>query len=114
MNQLTITNVVALLDENSINKSIEEFRKIFNDDFNIQKLKKLINNCSGFLRNFLSKYPLNFDNIFNAIEKFESCYISTKGNTEPYIKIPNLNYSNDYIDYCQNQENKEKLEEITI
>ena len=48
-----------------------------------------------------------------AIENFDSCFISTKGNTEPYIKIPNLNYSNDYIDYCQNQENKEKLEEIT-
>jgi hypothetical protein len=102
INQLTIINVIALLDENSINKSIQEFRKIFNDDFNIQKLKEMIKNCSGFLRNFLNIYPINFDNILNAIENFDSCYISTKRNTEPYIKIPNLNYSNDYIDYSQN------------
>ena len=99
MNQLTITNVVALLDGNSINKSKQEFRKIFNDDFNIQKINELIKNCSGFLRNFLNKYPINFDNIFNALKKFESFIISIKGNIEPYIKIPNLNYSNNYIDY---------------
>ena len=102
MNQLTITNVVALLDGNSINKSKQEFRKIFNDDFNIQKINELIKNCSGFLRNFLNEYPINFDNIFKVIKNFDSCFISTKGNTEPYIKIPNLNYSNDYIDYSQN------------
>ena len=96
--ELTITNVIALLDGESTKKTNQEFKEIFNADLNKKKLMNMINKCSGFLKLFLNKFPINFENLFKIIKDLKSTYISIKGKTEPYIELP-LFVHFDYIKY---------------
>ena len=98
--ELTITNVIALLDGQSTMKTNEEFRKIFNADLNINELSKMIKQSSGFLKVFLTYFNINFENIFNAIKDLNKSFISTKGKREPYIEIA-FNNTYDYINYIK-------------
>ena len=69
--ELTITNVIALFDGVSTMKTNEEFRNIFNADFNKKNLKNMIKNSKGFLKIFLEKFPINFDYILEKIKELK-------------------------------------------
>lgn len=101
ISRLKITNVIALLDGESVKSTNNNFREIFNQEFNKKKLLKKINNCSGFLKVFIEEYPIDFNYIFNLIELKNDPFISARGEKEPYIEIPENNKNNciSCIDY---------------
>ena len=91
---LSITNVITLLDGESIKQSNKQFKIFFNSDFDKKILIDKINKCSGFLRNFLDIFSIDFDMIFNLYDNLGNAYISIKGERLPFIKINN-NFNKD-------------------
>ena len=91
---LSITNVITLLDGESIKQSNKQFKTFFNSRFDKKILIDKINKCSGFLRNFLDIFSIDFDMIFNLYDNLGNAYISIKGERLPFIKINN-NFNKD-------------------
>ena len=60
---LDIISVVVLLDGVSCQKNLSDFQKDLNGKLSIKDLKKRImkGKIGGFLKDFLDKYPINFD-----------------------------------------------------
>ncbi len=108
--ELTIMNVIALLDGESTKKTNHEFKEIFNSNLNKIKLMNMIKNCSGFLKEFLKYRPINFDNIFKIIKNLKSACIYAKGKTEPYIELP-IYINFDYIKLREKKKETINLEE---
>ena len=108
--ELTIMNVIALLDGESTKKTNHEFKEIFNSNLNKKKLMNMIKNCSGFLKEFLKYRPINFDNIFKIIKNLKSACIYAKGKTEPYIELP-IYINFDYIKLREKKKETINLEE---
>ena len=60
---LDINSVIVLLDGSFCKKDLSNFRKDLKSKINIKGLKKRIKEgkIEGFLKDFLDKYPINFD-----------------------------------------------------
>ena len=93
ISKLTITNVIALFDGKAIQNTNDKFKKIFNNIFDAKYLKTMIESSSGFLNEFLKKFPIDFDFIFSCVytNKPKDLFISGRGAWEPYIEIPIYN-----------------------
>ena len=67
---LTINNIIVLLDGVSCQKSLSEFRNKLNSNIDVKDLKERIakGEIGGFLKDFLDKFPIEFD-IFKNLKK---------------------------------------------
>ena len=77
---LDINSVVVLLDGVSCQKKLSDFKSDLNADFDIEKIKKRTNNgeIKGFLKDFLDKYPINFEYLKDIGKYFKiSCNSSS-------------------------------------
>ena len=92
INKLKITNVIVLFDGIAINKTNEQFKQKFNGEFNKKELRKMIKNCSGFLKYFLKEFPIDFEYILEILfaKNSKGIHLSTRGEKEPYIKVSSL------------------------
>lgn len=73
---LNINSVIVLLDSFYCQKNLADFQKNLNENTNIDELKQRIKEgkIGGFLKNFLDKYPINFDYFKERINELKiSC-----------------------------------------
>lgn len=78
---MNLINVLTLLDGNYIDNSKQTFQKLFNEENNLENINNRIKNCSGFLRDFLNSYTINFSEIFDIVN-INLTFVQAKGNPE--------------------------------
>jgi len=103
-------NIICLLDGEMIKRPSKEFIKIFNSDFDLNTTVEKVKKCSGFLKKFLEKYPIDFNKVFKT-NQIDQVYIPTKGSYESFFKIPNFKSSFSAYDIMSQEEEKLKYME---
>ena len=83
---LNTMNVITIFDGESIKKSKEKFQEIFNENFNINIIVMRVKKCSGFLKQFLEMFPIDFKTI-SKLQKINLVGLNTKGKYGPVIEI---------------------------
>lgn len=102
---MNLINVLTLLDGNCLNNSSQRFQILFNEENNLANINKRIDKCSGFLRDFLNSFKIDFNEIFELFN-INLTYVQTKGNTEIYIELPKYKSSFIHTDLMENKDGK--------
>ena len=103
VSNMNLINIITLLDGNCIDNSKQTFQKLFNEENNLENINNRIKNCSGFLRDFLNSYTINFSEIFDIVN-INLTFIQAKGNPEIYIELPKYKSSFIHFDLMKKKE----------